>query len=472
MNVKAIALLPLCVAVTTAHAFLDVAKLGVLVLDESTGLPVKDVLVRGGFENYHGWLAVKGAPPPNEDFVRTRLIVDPEQSQEPEPFIEEEDELPEEEPQWDESDEYDPDAEKAAKNKERAARQKKLADEAKKRDARSAEQRLRQEEAARLGINVREGQSLSEADIFRERVRQEEAQLFKVRQEEERRRSENEAMRNYRERMERSQSFIHLDRQHIDMSREGIGPRGSESVPPDTNFATPSDHSYTYSNPSEARSSQSPQRDSDTAQNPQQAFIPMQFTPTGVSPVAAAQHQWYQTAESNAKIYSALSTNRSELEHQANPIVVSSAVEAQMRFNVDRARLACLEAQGTDQYQELVHNYIQERNSLSQFSAEVRNGYQDMLTRFVSDAQARLTDIQADARREAAATQARNEVSAASFSSNAMPVATVGADPAARAAAMPGATVAAAPVQPSGFVEKDLSGYGDALSDFDLDDLD
>jgi len=104
--------------------------------------------------------------------------------------------------------------------------------------------------------------------------------------------------------------------------------------------------------------------------------------------------------------------------------------------------------------------------------AEVRNGYQDMLTRFVSDAQARLTDIQADARREAAATQARNEVSAASFSSNAMPVATVGADPAARAAAMPGATVAAAPVQPSGFVEKDLSGYGDALSDFDLDDLD
>ena len=71
MNVKAIALLPLCVAVTTAHAFLDVAKLGVLVLDESTGLPVKDVLVRGGFENYHGWLAVKGAPPPNEDFVRT-----------------------------------------------------------------------------------------------------------------------------------------------------------------------------------------------------------------------------------------------------------------------------------------------------------------------------------------------------------------------------------------------------------------
>ena len=71
MNVKAIALLPLCVAVTTAHAFLDVAKLGVLVLDESTGLPVKDVLVRGGFENYHGWLAVKGAPPPNENFART-----------------------------------------------------------------------------------------------------------------------------------------------------------------------------------------------------------------------------------------------------------------------------------------------------------------------------------------------------------------------------------------------------------------
>lgn len=305
-----------------------------------------------------------------EDFVRARLIVE----QEPKPFIEEADELPEEEPEWEESDEYDPDAEKAEKNKERATRQKKLADEAKKRDARYAEQRHRQEEAARLGMNIREGQSLSEADIFRERVRQEEAQIFKLRQEEERRRSDNEAMRNYRERMERSQSFVHLDRQHIDMSREGIGPRGSEYVPPDTNFATPSDHSYTYSNPSEARFSQSPQRDSDTSQNPQQAFIPMQFTPTGVSPVAAAQHQWYQTAESNAKIYSALSTNRSELESKENPVVVSSAVEEQMRFNVDRARFACLEAQGTDRYQELVHNYIQERNSLSQFCAEVRSG--------------------------------------------------------------------------------------------------
>lgn len=326
----------------------------------------------------------------NEDFVRTRQFVEPEP--ETESVLDEEDELPDEEPEWDESEEYDPDAEKAAKNKERAARQKKLADEARKRDARNEEQRLRQEEAVRLGMNVREGQSVSEADIFRERVRQEEDRIFKVRQEEERIRTENEAMRNYRERMERSQSFEHLDRQHIDMSREGIGPHSSESVSSDTSPNNSYSNAYSYSNPSETRdaffgSTRTPQdqpsvqpqvystqTSADSARSSQDQFVPMRFTPAGVVPVAANQDQWYQTAESNAKIYSALSTNRSEPDRQEESITVSSAVEAQMRFNVDRARLACMEAQGTDQYQELVHHYIQERDSLSQFCTDIRNG--------------------------------------------------------------------------------------------------
>ncbi len=49
----------------------DLAKVGAFVVDGWTGEPLKNVLVRGGFDNHWGWLAVKGAPLPNESFART-----------------------------------------------------------------------------------------------------------------------------------------------------------------------------------------------------------------------------------------------------------------------------------------------------------------------------------------------------------------------------------------------------------------
>ena len=49
----------------------DLAKIGAFVVDGRTGEPLKNVLVRGGFDNHWGWLAVKGAPLPNESFART-----------------------------------------------------------------------------------------------------------------------------------------------------------------------------------------------------------------------------------------------------------------------------------------------------------------------------------------------------------------------------------------------------------------
>lgn len=49
----------------------DLAKVGAFVVDGRTGEPLKNVLVRGGFDNHWGWLAVKGAPLPNESFART-----------------------------------------------------------------------------------------------------------------------------------------------------------------------------------------------------------------------------------------------------------------------------------------------------------------------------------------------------------------------------------------------------------------
>ena len=71
MKVKVVALLVVCIIAVSAMALFDTAKLGVFVVDDVSGMPVKDVLVRGAFENYHGWDAVKGAPPPNECFART-----------------------------------------------------------------------------------------------------------------------------------------------------------------------------------------------------------------------------------------------------------------------------------------------------------------------------------------------------------------------------------------------------------------
>jgi len=49
----------------------DTAKLGVLVLDEVSGMPIEGARVRGGFTIRTGWGSVKGSPLPNECFEIT-----------------------------------------------------------------------------------------------------------------------------------------------------------------------------------------------------------------------------------------------------------------------------------------------------------------------------------------------------------------------------------------------------------------
>ena len=55
--------------VVSGCAFSNTAKLGVLVLDDMTGMPMEGVRVRGGFTVNAGWEAVKGSPLPK------RLVV-------------------------------------------------------------------------------------------------------------------------------------------------------------------------------------------------------------------------------------------------------------------------------------------------------------------------------------------------------------------------------------------------------------
>ena len=83
-----------------------------------------------------------------------------------------------------------------------------------------------------------------------------------------------------------------------------------------------------------------------------------------------------------------------------------------------------------------------------------------MLADFMADAQKKLAEIDGDARRATANAQARNEAAYA-------------AAPA--AAAVPAAAFEVAPVaspSASGFIDKDLSGFGAADDGFAFDDID
>ena len=91
---------------------------------------------------------------------------------------------------------------------------------------------------------------------------------------------------------------------------------------------------------------------------------------------------------------------------------------------------------------------------------DVRAGYRDMLADFMADAQKKLAEIDGDARRATANAQARNEAAYA-------------AAPA--AAVAPAAAFEVAPVaspSASGFIDKDLSGFGAADDGFAFDDID
>lgn len=91
---------------------------------------------------------------------------------------------------------------------------------------------------------------------------------------------------------------------------------------------------------------------------------------------------------------------------------------------------------------------------------DVRAEYRDMLSNFMADAQRKLAEIDGDARRAAVSAQARADANAAGY------VGVAGGAPAANDYAVP----AAAPAQvPTGYVEKDFSGYGDAADDFAFD---
>ena len=89
---------------------------------------------------------------------------------------------------------------------------------------------------------------------------------------------------------------------------------------------------------------------------------------------------------------------------------------------------------------------------------EVRAGYRDMLSTFMADAQRKLAEIDGDTRRASSAAQARIDANAASYAGASV-----------SEAIAPAPTPMVTPATPTGYVEKDFSGYSDAASDFGFD---
>ena len=99
--------------------------------------------------------------------------------------------------------------------------------------------------------------------------------------------------------------------------------------------------------------------------------------------------------------------------------------------------------------------------SLEADRSDVRSEYREMLANFMADAQKKLAEIDGDARRAAANAQVRNDMNAASYEP-AVDVAPMAEVPAA-------STTAAVAPAASGYIDKDLSGFGDADAGFEFD---
>lgn len=232
-------------------------------------------------------------------------------------------------------------------------------------------QQILKDEAAQLGMNIHPEQSVSQADLQQERIRQEESRRLDQEKAAARLQEEKEAMRRTQEKLDKSTQFEHLENSHIDMSREGIG--GSSSVSSSSAQNEPQVIPQpTPQSTFEREPGQSPSGHSSSSPQP---FIPFSYTPSGVveSPIATKptpDHTF--SADNNAKIYSALMTNRGDSDKE--PLFVSPVYETQMRFNVEQARLAYADARGTQKAQEAAHEYLQQRNALFLYQEAVKKG--------------------------------------------------------------------------------------------------
>ncbi len=221
---------------------------------------------------------------------------------------------------------------------EKAARQKKLAEEARKKEVRRYEEnRLMEERARKVGLDVRDGKQFSEADLRNEMLRQEEERSRIARENSERIARSNEIFQEYQRKIDESLSFEGLDKSHIDYSKDLYDTTKPE--PPAVYNFTPF------------------------------GTVPLYSTPSYTESFGD------NSAGSNAKIYSSITQSEGYTSTGDNgPISVSSAYERQMRFNLEMARTEYYEARGTPAEKEAAHKFMEQRAAYSDLRSDIQNG--------------------------------------------------------------------------------------------------
>ena len=212
------------------------------------------------------------------------------------------------------------------------------------------------------------------------------------------------------------------------------------------------------------------------AEKPAQPAAPVAATEDGEAPeidVAAYEEQIAGLEKQVADLEEKLA------EKNANDAAISQALIVAQRSADDVVAKARVEASNIikdadEEADRIIGKAESDRlkisESIRQLEADrtdVRSEYREMLANFMEDAQKKLAEIDGDTRRAQASAQARVDANASAYA----PVAPIGAatsnpvDPSATVAAP---TPIAAP-SASGYIDKDLSGFGAADDDFLFD---
>lgn len=227
---------------------------------------------------------------------------------------------------------------------------------------------LRQEEARRLDMNVREGKEFSEADLRDEKYRQEEERILAEQKLQERMQRESDAVAAYHKKMDDSLKSD-MGTSHIDFSDEYNKERERQRE----SFAQKEDTSSEQFRQEPGVGYGSFSQSSDFGYSP----TPFVYTPFGAVP-----HEAYQYAEAeqnlqsnnNAKIYSSLATNRDLPEDQQKTFYLTPQDEFQMRHNLETAQQEYLSKKGTPEEAAAAQVYYEQRDVLRKVDEEIKAG--------------------------------------------------------------------------------------------------
>lgn len=222
------------------------------------------------------------------------------------------------------------------------------------------------------------------ADRRTAEYRAEDERRARERHEEDRRAAHHDTMSQYRERTAQTQRSFDDAKGHFDFS-------GGRNAKPDTSGTSSPDAAPRHDNKPQGSSSPNnyspdphlgeprresrPQPDSSGDHSPKV----FHFVPGGVAEGSAHSRTSSDLIRSsdaasadNRRIYSAISSSADTAS--GKPSSISPAYEAQMRYNLDRARMAYQEKRGTPEAKEAAQSYIAQRTAYMKLRSDINQG--------------------------------------------------------------------------------------------------